>query len=86
MLATPVFVVVFCHHSAILAMMNTISTRESPLPTCQLLFLFKGLLDHVSDQENLTASQKVGDNECCQCRYKYHSDTADHTRDTQTER
>ena len=45
--------------------------------------LFKGLLDHVSDQENLTASQKVGDNECCQCRYKYHSDTADHTRDTQ---
>ena len=25
--------------------------------------LFKGLLDHVSDQENLTASQKVGDNE-----------------------
>ena len=27
--------------SAILAMMNTISTRESPLPTCQLLFCLK---------------------------------------------
>ena len=45
--------------------------------------LFKGLLDHISDQEDLAASQEIGDNECRQCRYKYHGDAADHTRDTQ---
>ena len=37
--------------------MNTISTRERPVPKCQLLALGEFLLDDVADEQDLAAAQ-----------------------------
>ena len=64
---------------------NTIKTRERPLPKCQLLALSEFLLNNVSDQQDLAAAQQVGDHEGGQGRHEHHGDAADDTREAQRE-
>ena len=49
------------------------------MPVASLLeFLF----DDISNQKDLASTEEVGNDEGCKCRYKYHSDTTDDTRNT----
>ena len=43
------------------------------------------LLNNVSDQQDLAATQQIRNHEGCQSRYEHHGDAADDTRETQRE-
>ena len=66
-----------------LAMINTIRTMESPLPTCQLLFCLKDCSMTLPISRDLASAEKIGNNESCQSRYKYHCNAADDAGDAQ---
>lgn len=45
--------------------------------------LFKFLLDDISNQKDFTSTKKIGDDEGCERRNKYHGNSADDSRNGQ---
>ena len=45
--------------------------------------LFKFLFDDIADEQNLASAKKIGDDKGCQCRDKYHCNSADNAREAE---
>ena len=45
--------------------------------------LLERLFDDIADQQDLASAEKIGNNESCQSRYKYHRNAADDAGDAQ---